>query len=119
MMQFKSFPVNVITKVWGRALYGKGKADVPAIIHLMLMSGVFGYMAMTAKDLFKGKTPRDVTKPETWFASMAQGGGYGVAGDLLFQDYSFGRSLGSLVAGPTVGKLELPLKIYSEIKLKI
>lgn len=114
MMQFKSFPIAIITKVWGRTLYGKGKADVPAIAHLMLMTAVFGYMSGAAKDIAKGKTPKDPRKLETFYASMAQGGGFGIAGDLLFQEYSFGRSLGSVIAGPTVSKLDNFFRIFSE-----
>lgn len=114
IMQFKSFPLAMVTKVWGRALYGKGKADVPAILYLMLMSAGFGYMAMTAKDLLKGKTPRDPNKPETIFAALAQGGGAGIIGDILYQDYGFGRSLTSATLGPTASRLDEIAKIYSE-----
>ncbi len=114
MMQFKSFPIAIITKVWGRTLYGKGRADVPAIAHLMLMTAVFGYMSGAAKDLVKNKTPKDPRKLETWYASMAQGGGFGIAGDLLFQEYGFGRSFSSVAAGPTLGKVDKLFQIYSE-----
>lgn len=113
-VQFKSFPVSIITKVWGRAAYGRGEADIPAMVYLTIMSTVFGYMAMTAKDLAKGKTPRDTEKLETIFAAMAQGGGIGILGDILLQDGTgFGTSLASIMAGPTAGRVDEVFKLYS------
>ncbi len=114
MMQFKQFPITMITKTWGRALYGRGKADKAAIAQLMLVMGGFGYMAMTAKDAVKGKEPRDPTKIETIYAAMAQGGGIGIFGDLIFNDMSgFGRSFGDVAVGPTGGTISDAFKIIS------
>jgi hypothetical protein len=114
IMQFKSFPIAVITKVWGRTLYGKGKADVPAMIYLMSMSMAFGYMAGAAKDMLKNKTPKDPRKLETAFAALAQGGGAGILSDILLQDGAgFGRSLTQTLAGPTASKIDSIFKIYS------
>lgn len=114
IMQFKSFPVATINRVWGRALYGKGKADIPAMAYLMLMTMAFGYMAGAAKDLLKNKTPKDPRKLETAFASLAQGGGLGILGDVLLQDGNgFGRGLTQTLAGPTFGRLDDVFKIYS------
>jgi len=114
VMQFKNFPLTIGTKVIGRAVYGKGKLDVPAMAYLMLMSGTFGYLAGAMKDMVKGKTPKDPLKLETVYASMAQGGGLGIMGDLLLSDASgFGRSASSIMAGPTLGKVDEIFKIYS------
>jgi len=114
VMQFKNFPLTIGTKVIGRAVYGKGKLDVPAMAYLMLMSGTFGYLASAMKDIIKGKTPKDPLKLETVYASLAQGGGLGIMGDLLLADSSgFGRSASSIMAGPTLGKIDDIFKIYS------
>lgn len=114
IMQFKSFPITAVTKVWGRALYGKGKADVPAIAYLMMMTMGFGYLAGAMKDLVKGRTPKDPTKLETAYAALAQGGGLGILGDVLLQDGSgMGRSLSQTLAGPTAGTIDEVFKIYS------
>lgn len=100
--QFKSFPTAMITKTYGRALYGKGKADIPAMVQLAVMSTVFGYAAMTAKDLLKGKTPRDPTKATTWGGAFTQGGGAGILGDFMMGEYNrFGQDLTTTLAGPT------------------
>lgn len=114
VMQFKNFPLTIGTKVIGRAMYGKGKPDVPAMVYLMLMSGTFGYLAGAMKDMVKGKTPKDPLKLETIYASLAQGGGLGIMGDLLLSDASgFGRSATSILSGPTFGKVDEIFKIYS------
>lgn len=104
MMQFKQFPVSFINKAWGRAFYAKGKADVPAMVQLMLLSGVYGYIAMTSKDLSLGKKPKDPLNKKTVLASMLQGGGIGIFGDFLFSDYSsYGTSPLETAAGPVFG----------------
>jgi len=64
------------------------------------MSGIFGYIAMTAKDLLKGKSPKDPTKQKTIYAAMLQGGGLGIYGDFLFQQSVSGLDLLATAAGP-------------------
>jgi hypothetical protein len=114
IMQFKSFPITTVTKVWGRALYGKGKLDVPAMAYLMLTTMTFGYLAGAMKDLIKGKSPKDPTKIETAYAALAQGGGLGILGDILLNDSSgVGRSATQTLAGPTFGTFDDLFKIYS------
>lgn len=114
MMQFKSFPIAVVTKVWGRTLYGKGKLDVPAMAYLMMTTMAFGYLAGAMKDTIKGKTPKDPMKLETVYASLAQGGGLGIMGDILLNDASgFGRSATAALMGPTFGTFDDLAKIYS------
>lgn len=115
MMQFKQFPITAVTKLWGRALYSKGKADVPALIQLALVSGGFGYLALSAKDLVSGKKPRDPLAKETIFAAMTQGGGYGILGDFMFADAnSYGGGPIATLAGPTAGTAEDFVKILSK-----
>lgn len=114
IMQFKSFPITIATKVFGRALYGKGKMDVPAIAYLMLTSMTFGYLAGAMKDLVKGRTPKDPTKIETIYAALAQGGGLGIMGDILLNDSSgMGRSATQTLMGPSFGTFDDIAKIYS------
>lgn len=114
MMQFKTFPIAYLEKVWGRGLYSKGKADVPALVQTLVMSVVFGYIAGAAKDLIKGKEPKDPLNTKTLIAAMAQGGGLGIYGDLLFADTSgFGKSLADVLGGPTLGQITDTHKLYS------
>ena len=55
----------------GRAEIGRGIRGMAALI---ITSGFMGYMAMTMKDLLKGKEPRDPTKFKTIMAGFLQGG---------------------------------------------
>jgi hypothetical protein len=87
------------------------------LIQMMLMSGVFGYLAMSAKDIFKGKQPRDITKRETILAALAQGGGLGIYGDFLFSNTSrFGGSLAETVAGAAAGKASDLWRLYEKAR---
>ena len=106
VMQFKSFPISMMTKVVGRDLYGKGRADIPALVHLAVMSTVFGYMAMTAKDLAKGTTPRPLDDESTWRAAFIQGGGSGILGDFLLGEYNrYGGGFWDKWLGPTASQV--------------
>jgi hypothetical protein len=115
--QFKSFPITFISKAYGRALYGKGKADVPALMQLVLLTTLFGYGAMSAKDILKGREPRDPNKPATWTAAMLQGGGLGIMGDFFLGEFNrFGQDALTTAAGPTAGTINDLFKIYASLK---
>jgi hypothetical protein len=61
-----------------------------------------GYMAMSGKDLLKGREPRPLDDPATWSAALVQGGGAGILGDFLMGEYNrFGQSLSTTLAGPS------------------
>lgn len=117
MTQFKSFPTTVISKVYGRALYGKGKADIPAMVQTAIMTTLMGYVAMSGKDMLKGKEPRPLDKATTWNAAFLQGGGAGILGDFLMGEYNrFGQDLTTTLSGPTVSSLNDLAKLYSAAK---
>jgi len=88
IFQFKAFPLAILQKALGRELSslkaGRKLEGFFGIVSLILGSGIFGYISMTAKDLLKGKTPKDPTKKATFLAAMLQGGGLGIYGDFLF-----------------------------------
>lgn len=115
MMQFKSFPIAVLTRTWGSALYSKGKADYVAMANNMIMMTLLGYVASSAKDLAKGREPADLDRADTWGRSLVQGGGLGFAGDILFNDFSqYGRDFTSLAMGPTFGTMDDVFELYSK-----
>lgn len=115
LAQFKGFPVAVLQKSIGRELFGKGSdtlgqalkngnGELLGVAQLMLWTTLFGYGAMSAKDLLKGRTPRNPLDYKTWLAAMLQGGALGIYGDfLLGQSNRFGKSLTETIAGPTIG----------------
>lgn len=127
--QFKSFPTAMIQKTWGREIYGRGydsvgeylkrgKGDMQGMVHLMLWLTLFGYGAMSVKDLLKGRTPRDPLSPAAWTAAFLQGGGAGIYGDFLFGDMRnrFGGGLLNTIAGPVLGTGEDLADLYGRVK---
>ena len=85
---FKGFPMAMISRHWGRtADQWRNGEKVSAVAYsagLMTSLTIFGALAMQLKDLANGKDPRDMTTPKFWGAAMAQGGGAGVFGDILY-----------------------------------
>jgi hypothetical protein len=125
--QFKTFPITVVRKGLAPHLYqtegslwenfGKGKSDYVGLVHMLVASTVFGYLAGMAKDTARGITPKDPRDPKTWVAAMAQGGGLGLYGDFLFGEFNkYGHSALASLAGPTLGNLEDFMKVFSRAK---
>ncbi len=111
VLQFKSFPIAVISlhvqrAVHAAALRSPGSAAAYAAA-LIIGTTTFGYLAMQAKQIARGKDPRDPALPETWAAAFTQGGGAGIYGDFLFNDVNrFGRGPVRTMMGPTVDLVE-------------
>ncbi|MDR2800879.1 MAG: hypothetical protein LBB52_06400, partial [Desulfovibrio sp.] len=120
MMQFKSFPVTYLIQEFGGRRWVRGDRqaglrrgfnlgsvkdtftyDMAGAAGAAVAAFIFGYLAMSLKDLAKGRTPRDPTKKETVFAALAQSGGAGILGDFFFSRASrFGDSFAGTLAGP-------------------
>jgi hypothetical protein len=124
IMQFKSFPITVIRRSLGREVHGaaNGKTDIMGLAHIIATTTLFGYASMVAKDVLKGKEPRQFTgdlekDSKLMFAAMSQGGGLGIYGDFLFGEYSrYGRSFLSTLAGPTFGQVDDLAEIFTRIR---
>lgn len=120
IMQFKAFPVAIIQKVWGREIRGRQDkvSSIKGMAEFMAMSMLAGYLAMTAKDLAKNRTPRTAEDAEGWrdiaLASFLQGGGAGIYGDFLFGDVKnrFGGSALATLAGPTASQFSTVMDLY-------
>lgn len=118
--QFKSFPFAYMQRILGGRRWVRGEKqqgmrygmklgavgdalgrDFPGFVGFVISSLAFGYAAMTAKDLAKGRTPRDPRKKETLLAAAMQSGGLGIFGDIfLGQVNRFGNSLAETAVGP-------------------
>jgi len=113
IMQFKRFPITFVTRHLGREFSRERKVDAAGPAQLIAATTLLGYASITAKDAFKGLTPRDPTSPATWIAAFTQGGGAGIYGDILTADYiRFGGGGLDTLAGPSVGTLGDVLRIY-------
>lgn len=128
-MQFKSFPVAMITRHWARMMEGDFGPDgsSPAMNRvaygaaLLLTTTALGMVAFQAKQVLAGKDPVDPSEnPRVWLRALAQGGGLAIVGDVFLTDpgQSPGDTVGGFaksVLGPTFGSAsELALKVVSE-----
>lgn len=96
MMQFKSYSISFVQKFLGRytqedhfwsipgSVFKMPRAEAAQLAGFIVTLTGLGYLSMVAKDLAKGKTPRDPRDPKTMISAMAQGGGAGIYGDFLF-----------------------------------
>ena len=146
--ELKSFPVAVFTNVMGREVYGyggveriplghygldlipwvwrgiQGKEDgmprsaMAGIASMFVLTTLLGYVSMTAKDLAKGRTPRDPLSFETFQAATLQGGGLGIYGDFLFGEFRsrFGQGFLTTLMGPTFANVQTVFDLYSRAK---
>lgn len=112
IMQFKSYMLAFSERIIGRQYQQQGVAGVAKMI---AATTLMGYVAMSAKDLAKGKAPRDPTDPKTAIASMVQGGGLGIYGDILFSQVLERRGQDALAQlfGPTVSDANEAIKIMA------
>jgi hypothetical protein len=125
MFQFKSFGVTGLSKVMGRQVYGAGAKSITdqlkrgfganlGLVNAMVGATVLGYFVMQAKELMKGRSPRENT-PATLVAAMMQGGGLGIYGDFLFGEYNrFGGGALETLAGPGVGTVAEVFNLYQK-----
>lgn len=115
--QFKGFPTAVLTRVWGGLAEAdttsqffrnmvNGRGDRLGLVHMIVATTLLGYLAQSAKQLVRGKSPRDPASVETWVSAMAQGGGAGIYGDFLFGEFNrFGRTAVETAAGPALAEI--------------
>ena len=115
--------MTIWKKIIGREMKSYGKevleetpfARVTGLTSLMLLSTVFGYIAMSAKDILRGRSPRDPEKTDVLLQSLIQGGGLGIYGDFIvgeLQNEYGGGTFDSLL-GPTAGDIT---KMVSMVK---
>lgn len=117
VMQFKSFPIAMISRHWRRILESpQGLDGSPAMANkaaytaaLFLTTTALGAIAFQTKQMLQGKDPVDMTSPKFWTRAAAQGGGAGFVGDLILGDTTQDRSsldtFGRLFMGPTFGSM--------------
>ena len=116
-MQFKSFPIAMISRHWRRIMESKSSMDgAPAMANkaaytaaLAVSGTILGAIAFQTKQVVQGKDPIDITTPKFWTRAIAQGGGAGFMGDIVLGDTTQDRSpldsLSRLTMGPSFGSL--------------
>lgn len=123
--QFKSFGIAMLQRGFMREFYGYdkgrggrfGMSNARGLALMMASSMAFGYLAMTMKDLLRGKKPKPLDNHKTWMAAATQGGGMGIYGDFLFGEASrMGGGFLATLGGPTVGKADEMFRLWNGIK---
>lgn len=110
--QFKQFPITIWKKIIGRELNSYGPDDskfstISGLTSMVILGTMFGYIAMSVKDMLKGRTPRDPTNPSTMLEALSQGGGLGIYGDFLINEIQneYGNNVFETILGPTASDL--------------
>lgn len=108
MMQFKSFAITMWKKIIGRELKSYGPDDskystVAGITNILILNSLMGYVAMSTKDMLRGRSPRDPSKGSTILESISQGGGLGIYGDFIVGQIQneYGNNVFETILGPT------------------
>lgn len=116
VMQFKSFPIAMISRHWRRMMEGhsnrqlEGAPTLANAAHygaaLGLSLTALGAIVFQTKQITSGKDPVDMSTPKFWARAVAQGGGLGFLGDILLRDSTDDRAPQQglfELAGPTAG----------------
>lgn len=111
LLQFKSFPIAVLSLHAQRAIAAaqmRGTwTGIKYAAQGIIATTALGYVALQAKQIAKGKDPRDIDDARTWAAAFIQGGGAGIYGDFLFADQNrFGQGPVTTLLGPTAGLVD-------------
>jgi hypothetical protein len=107
--QFKSFGVTIWKNIIQRELKGYGPddtkyAEVAGLTALLVAGTISGYIAMSIKDMLRGRSPRDPTKGSTILEAIAQSGSLSIYGDFILGQIQnqYGSNLFETLAGPTL-----------------
>jgi hypothetical protein len=128
LMQFKSFPIAMISRHWRRMLEGGASMDgAPVLANkaaytaaMLITTTALGAVAFQTKQVIQGKDPVDMSNPKFWTRAVAQGGGAGFLGDVVLTDHDEGygdpvANWFKVVAGPSIGAAgELLIKLGLE-----
>lgn len=117
VMMFKSFGITVVMNhllpSMRHAATAQGMDRLSRLLPMLIGTTVMGGMAIQAKDVLYGKTPRDMGNKEFWAMAMMQGGGFGIFGDYLLADTSrFGNHAAITAAGPVLGFANDAYKVF-------
>ena len=122
IMQFKSFPISMWKKIIGRELYSYGPnesslAKLGGLSTILLLGTFFGYLAMSTKDMLRGRSPRDPKNKNTLLQAFAQGGGAGIYGDFLISEIQneYGNGIFETILGPTASDTKKLLDIITSM----
>ncbi|KKJ05629.1 hypothetical protein [Burkholderia gladioli] len=132
-MQFKSFPLAMISRHWGRLNEMRRSGDyrvegAPVLANpmaygaaLVVSTTLLGALAVQLQNILAGKDPEPMADDvkhagSFWVRAFSKGGGAGFAGDMLtaaLQSADYGSLLSSAVGGPLLSTLFQPVRALS------
>lgn len=111
-IMFKSFPATLVTTHMYRGAMQQGMDRLSYLGGMFVGTSVLGAIALQAKDISKGKNPRDMSDPKFMAAAAVQGAAMGIMGDFLFSDQNrFGGGAVSSMGGPALGLVDDVFKL--------
>ena len=129
IMQFKSYGISFVQKVIGRYTQEDRFWSIPGSVFKMPASEAWqlgqlivtltglGYLSMAAKDIAKGREPRDPMRVDTMQAAMLQGGGFGIYADfLLARTNRFGGGFLDTAMGPLFGDVSSAGDVFNKTR---
>lgn len=102
--QFKAFTVSIAMSHIARSMRGFEGSAASRIGYgagLITFSTMLGALSLQAKEVAKGRKPRDMDNAKFWLGAAQQGGAMSIAGDLLLSDVDkYGQSMADYLGGP-------------------
>jgi len=85
--------------------------------HLLVASTVLGYLSTCAYSLLKLEELPNPEDPKVWMASVVKGGGLGIFGDFIFNEYDrYGRTFLQEASGPVISDINSIASIVAKAK---
>ena len=117
ILMFKSWPIAAVHQMFMRDIYQSLDARDLAggIFGIAAASVIGGYMRMVVRAYADGKPVPQPGDIANWIAAMAQGGGLGIFGDIVFGEVNRNGSdsLASAIGGPIVGDISALMNAVS------
>lgn len=112
VLLFKSFPIAMLMRHWGRASQLGGASRAGYLATLIASTTVLGALSMQVSELLQGRDPKSMNSGKFWLGAMLKGGSLGIYGDFLFSNASqHGQSPTAALLGPSIGMLEEALNL--------
>lgn len=112
VLQFKSFPIAMMTRHWRRAMQMDANGKAVYLAALLAGTTIAGALAIQLNEVANGRDPLDMTTLTFWGRSILKGGSLGFYGDFLqSQSSQHGSSFIAGMLGPSLGFLEEMLNL--------
>lgn len=118
--QYKSFPVTIMTTHLARGAAQQGiNNKAKYLASLAIATTVMGAVALQAKDIQRGRDPRNMDTADFWLAAFIQGGGAGIFGDFIYSGVHgmnrYGKSIWETMGGPTTSMMADFARVFAPI----